>query len=80
MGGMKIFEENRSNPEKIWAEYSHSEAVLELVEGISNNDIKKLVNAQKEINNTLKRNPSSTLYIYTKERIGFWISKLQENK
>lgn len=73
---IKTFEHIRSNPDKTWAEYSHTEAVLELVEGIFDQNLEKLNEAQKAIENSLIKDSNSVIYLKTESKIKSWKSRL----
>ncbi|WP_422081462.1 hypothetical protein [Ulvibacterium sp.] len=68
---IKDFEKEHHNNEKEWAEYSQTEAVLELVEGIYYKKSSKFISALDEIEAALDTS-NSILYQKTKEKILLW--------
>lgn len=62
--------------DKGWAEYCHTEAVFELVEGLHYNSAEKLDHAKKEIDLSLDQEPDNALYLLTRDKIIAAIKKL----
>ena len=75
---IKKIEEEMGNPPKDVAEYCHTEAVFELVEGIYYQSNSKLSFAEKEIKIALDFFPNSGIYNKTKMIIGEWKTRLSQ--